>query len=389
MLFPIIYKRASSGKIQQWQMELEGTTFDYRTIHGSKEGKLTTTKWTKVSSKNVGKSNVTSLEEQAKSEIEAKYTKQLETGYFESEENVDDGGYFKPMLAKNYDDLKESLFEKPQYIFCQPKLDGIRCVITKEGMFSRNGKKFETCPHIFRAVSMIFEAFPDLVLDGELYTDKYKNNFNEIVSLVKKIKPSIEDINEAKDKIQFWIYDLANGPVKDMNFSDRMDFLTSHGNLISCWSVKLTEKTAFNYIERVDTESVPNQAVLDYHYRNYLESGYEGQIIRLDTPYANKRSTSLLKRKTFMDDEFVIKGVEEGEGNRTGTVGWMDFVNKNGKEFKSNVKGSHKYLAGLWDRHKTVYDLIGKTATIRFFDYTPGGIPRFPYVIAIDRQAYE
>jgi len=33
--------------------------------------------------------------------------------------------------------------------------------------------------------------------------------------------------------------------------------------------------------------------------------------------------------------------------------------------------------------------LIGKQATIKFFQFTPDGIPRFPYVVNIDRNSYE
>ena len=34
-------------------------------------------------------------------------------------------------------------------------------------------------------------------------------------------------------------------------------------------------------------------------------------------------------------------------------------------------------------------NLIGKTATVKYFNLTPDGIPRFPYVINIDRESYE
>ena len=80
-----------------------------------------------------------------------------------------------------------------------------------------------------------------------------------------------------------------------------------------------------------------------------------------------------------MDDEFVIKDVCEGEGNKAGMVGFMVF-SSNGIPFKSNVKAS-------WDESKEMWlnrsDLIGKKATIKFFNYTPDGVPRFPYVIAV------
>ena len=64
----------------------------------------------------------------------------------------------------------------------------------------------------------------------------------------------------------------------------------------------------------------------------------------------------------------------------------MVFKNKHGRTFKSNIKGDFAYLAQLLkDKNK----LIGKKATIKFFNYTPDDVPRFPYVVAIDRDSYE
>jgi len=130
----------------------------------------------------------------------------------------------------------------------------------------------------------------------------------------------------------------------------------------------------------VETTEVNSREHLDELYGEYVEQGYEGQMIRLDGPYENKRSPRLLKRKEFVDEEYTILGYEEGEGNRTGTLKHLKFKNKNGRDFKSNVKGSFEYLTKLF---KTADTLIGKDATIKYFNLTPDGVPRFPYVIAI------
>jgi hypothetical protein len=87
-----------------------------------------------------------------------------------------------------------------------------------------------------------------------------------------------------------------------------------------------------------------------------------------------------------MDAEFIINGVKEGEGNRKGTAGYMEFTNAKGKYFKSNIKGDFGYLKELYKQRN---ELVGKKATIKFFNYTPDEVPRFPYVIAIDRDSYE
>jgi len=40
------------------------------------------------------------------------------------------------------------------------------------------------------------------------------------------------------------------------------------------------------------------------------------------------------------NEEYTILDIVEGEGNRTGTAGYMVFETAEGKPFKSNVKGT-------------------------------------------------
>jgi hypothetical protein len=64
---------------------------------------------------------------------------------------------------------------------------------------------------------------------------------------------------------------------------------------------------------------------LDTWYEQWLEKGYEGQIIRIDGPYEQKRTKLLLKRKEFVDSEFVVLDILEGVGNASGgaKVAWL------------------------------------------------------------------
>jgi DNA ligase-1 len=118
---------------------------------------------------------------------------------------------------------------------------------------------------------------------------------------------------------------------------------------------------------------------LSAYYFDYMNAGYEGQMLRLDAQYENKRSKSLLKHKSFQDGEFEILGVLEGKGNLTGKVGKLMFE-INGKPFESAVNGDWEYIERLWNSKE---GLIGKTATVKYFELTEDGLPRFPKVIAI------
>jgi DNA ligase-1 len=135
----------------------------------------------------------------------------------------------------------------------------------------------------------------------------------------------------------------------------------------------------------VDTDVCRSEKEVMELYEGYVEKGYEGQILRLNGLYENKRSKFLLKHKSFQDSEFPILDICEGEGNKTGQVGYMVFEIE-GKRFKSNVKCSWEEGAEIL---KSKSKLIGKSATIQYFNLTPDGIPRFPYVININREEYE
>jgi DNA ligase-1 len=364
MKLQTIYKKTKTGATQEWTIEVEGNK--YRTHSGQVGGVITTNEWTVVYGKNVGKANGTTDEEQALKEAEAKRTKKLESGYFEDITNINQKQYFEPMLASKWEDSKDKI----QYpIYSQPKLDGIRCIVTKDGMFSRNGKPILSAPHILQELHTHFKIYPNMIFDGELYADKFANDFNKIVSLVKKTKPTKEDLAESKKNIEYHIYDL---PSVDDVFRIRYR--------------KLCDLKLPKCCVRVVTHTVGSEDELMDAYGQYVDAGYEGQMLRLDSKYENKRSKSLLKHKSFIDEEFEILDIVEGEGNRSGTAGYMVFNTREGKRFKSNVKGTWEETAEMLKNKK---DLIGKQATIKYFNLTPDGIPRFPFVINIDRNSYE
>jgi DNA ligase-1 len=369
MKLQTIYKKTKTGATQEWTIEIERNK--YRTHSGQVGGAITTNEWTVCFGKNVGRANATTDDEQAMAEAVAKRTKKLESGYFESITNIDTKQYFEPMLAAKWEDYKDKLTYP---IYSQAKLDGIRCILTKDGMFSRNGKPIISAPHIFDSVKPLFETNPDLIFDGELYADKFANDFNKIVSLVKKTKPTADDLKESKELIEYHIYDL---PSSDKNFIQRAYDLAI---------LFETRSELHPHCRIVETYKVPSEDVVTELYEKYVEEGYEGQMLRLDGKYENKRSKNLLKHKSFVDEEYTILDICEGEGNRTGTAGYMVFQTAEGKPFKSNVKGTWDETAEML---KSKNELIGKQATIKYFNLTPDGIPRFPFVINIDRNSYE
>jgi DNA ligase-1 len=365
-----IYKRTETGKTQEWTIEVVGNK--YRTISGQTDGKKVINEWTVVFGKNAGKANETTDKEQAMKEAEAKRKLKLERGYYETISDIDETQYFKPMLAKDWNDEKHRV-KFP--IHSQPKLDGIRCIVKKDGMWTRNGKAIISAPHIYESLRPLFKANPRLIFDGELYCDKLANDFNKIVSLVKKSKPTADDLKESAEVIEYHIYDL---PSHNGKFAERMNQLKI---------MEVHDKVFRNTkCVVVDTRLATDEDRLMKLYEGYVEQGYEGQILRVNDKYENKRSKFLLKHKSFVDEEYQIVDVCEGEGNKSGMVGYMVFETEDGQPFKSNVKCTFEEGAEILKSRKK---LIGKSATIKYFNLTPAGIPRFPYVIKINREEYE
>jgi len=164
MKLPMLFARTNTGAVQTWIIEVEGNK--YRTHYGQIDGAIQITEWTLCAGKNTGKKNATSAEDQAVKEAKSTWKKKKESGYFENINDIDGIGFTEPMLAKSYDDYKDEL-KYP--VYSQPKLDGIRCVVKKDGMWSRNGKPIVSAPHVLVALKPFFDKFPNIGYMTGLY----------------------------------------------------------------------------------------------------------------------------------------------------------------------------------------------------------------------------
>ena len=265
---------------------------------------------------------------------------------------------FKVMLAHPYGNKE---FDRDSFI--QPKLDGIRCYITKDGAFSRNHKEFKTIDHIRKVFEPVFKENPSIILDGELYNHQLKDNFNKIISLVRKQNPTKDQLKDAKKYIQFHWYDYY---LQRQNYPFRL----RNENI----KTKL-EQLCSPYLVEVPTHEVSILESAKLWHEDFLRLGYEGSIIRTNEPYEQKRSYNLQKFKDFKDAEATITGWVEGQGKRIGTVGKFIARDDDGIEFGMPVMDNY-------DTMKYMYDIadwyIGKTATFTYFQKTPSGSYRHP-----------
>ena len=266
---------------------------------------------------------------------------------------------FKVMLAHP---VGKKEFDKDSFI--QPKLDGVRCYITYHGAFSRNHKRFMNVKHITDELRPLFNKYPHVVLDGELYNHDYKDNFNKIISLVRKQSPSDAERKEAK-VIQFHNYDIFMPETPDNSFEYRNESIKN-----------LHKKFTLQYCKTVETYEVQNDVTARLMYYQFTnKQGYEGAILRNNKPYEQKRSYNLQKYKEFHDTEATIIGWVEGQGKRTGTIGKFLARDADGIEFGMPVMDKMPVLTKMYDIAEWY---IGKTATFTYFQRTPSGSYRHP-----------
>ena len=269
-----------------------------------------------------------------------------------------------------------------QTLFIQPKLDGVRCYITAYGAFSRNNKQFHNCKHILTELKPLFADNPYLILDGELYNHKFKNNFNKIISLVRKQKPTQQDKFEAASYLQFHCYDLFSNYVDpepansfaNLSFIDRTRAIT---NFVYFYKLKFTRE--------VDTKIIFSETELNKYHKQNKANGYEGSMLRQNKPYEQKRSYTLQKIKDWSDTEITITDYIEGKGKFKNGLG--KFIGVDSDDRLVEVPWPSLTILdrqGIW-HNRAAY--IGKQLTFEYFERTPSGAYRFPRAKAM--RSYE
>ena len=390
--FPTLYKKSNTGKIQEWTIAVDNCAIVI--THGQKGGKLQVTEDTVKEGKNLGKANATTAQEQALSEAESKWTKQLKKGYNESLEAASkgetdaiiEGGIF-PQLSINKSHPKDPILAKYLKYPCiiQPKLDGACCIAhVKDGiasLWSRTRKPINCVPHI---VEQLEARFPvgEIILHGELYEhDKYKDSFQDLMSVIRQDEPDSEGLY--KD-IQLHVYDLPKLDVPgykkvDYNtrYEDRYQTYIDHLSDCAIWTPNLVPVKGYGCSNLED--------VLRY-YNLYLEDGYEGGMAKnTKAPYeAGKRSRNILKMKEFYDSEGIVTGFEEGRRREANAVGsflcrWKEDNLPEGANkdvnFKVRMKCSLKQKQEFFKNFESYRD---KALTFTYKRITPDGKPYIP-----------
>jgi DNA ligase 1 len=361
MDFPVLYKKTSTGKIQEWKIYTVGNIIF--TEWGQKDGKKQVSEEFINSGKNIGKSNETSPTEQAQLEAQAQWEKKCKKHYVDNINDAAAGivdksfvaGGLAPMLAHNFDKQGHKI-EWPA--FAQPKLDGHRCIAVIENgkctLWSRSQKPITSMPHIVAEIESIMVS--DIVFDGELYNHDYRDRFEDLTSLIRPPDP-----RPGKENVQYHVYDI----IENWPQSKRFEFLNA---------LQVTNP-GWKYVKFVQTELVQDGGEMEEFFLDWEDKGYEGAILRnTDADYKSKRSYDLQKVKNFNDAEFEVVDIEQGRGKMEGKA---IFVCKadNGETFNVKLMGALEDLEAYLDDKD---HWIGKQLTVKYQGLTNYGIPRFP-----------
>jgi len=308
--------------------------------------------------KNVGKSNETNPEIQAYSEFDSMVKKQVEKGY------VLEGQVSEvlplPMLAQKFTERKHTLIYP---VWVQPKYNGMRMLYDGKKAWSRTGKLID--PKIIEHLQFDTKG---LIIDGELLLPG-NVLLQETLRAVKKYKPGVTE------QLLYMIYDVV---IPDLPFSERWDIVLHL--MCDCYGdggIEYSKNIQYSLTEKAESE----EHILAFH-KIFTQpsahgNGYEGIIIRSDGEEGYKighRSNQLQKYKTFIDAEFKIINVREGEGSFKGCA---IFVCDNGfgETFDCNPEGTIEHKQEFYKNRE---QLIGKNLTIRYQELSEKKIPLFP-----------
>ncbi|KAH8921395.1 DNA ligase/mRNA capping enzyme [Atractiella rhizophila] len=303
----------------------------------------------------------------------------------------DDDSVTVQVLLANKFDLEGK--QDPTGWWISEKLDGLRCFWDgKSKLLSRLGNKF-AAPDWFK------EQLPQgTTLDGELWHSR--GGFNEATSIVRS------GASKRWNEIRFHVFDVPSEG--SLSFEERVAFLekTFHNSPSVAAPVPVDEDDEESQMTHeiigkgtglVDIHDESEQGnktkkagVVDLVQHTKCEGkdhllralkrveqlGGEGLMLRKPgSKYEGRRSSTLLKVKTFYEADAEVIGHVNGKGKYAGMTGSLKCKMESGQEFQVG--------SGMNDDLRKKPPKIGTIINYRFQEITKDGVPRFPTFLGI------
>lgn len=285
------------------------------------------------------------------------------------------------MLAHSFDP-KKHVFREPKNKhevdirgwLIQEKIDGVRAIYKNGKLYTRNKKRIYAPERFIKSVEYTLNSLRksagihNIQLDGELVSTK---GFQHTTSVVRK-KGQKKELGEWKHICyKLFDYKIIKSKKQEKNYDDRMCEI--YWNVFNGY--RKNEGVFFVEFPRgYGTVTTKNRLYACLSHAEKYEK-IEGFILRNPKSYYEVgRSWNMLKLKTFTDIEAeVIKHVP-GNGKFKNMLGKVECKMPNGKIFECGNGFTRKDRLNPPD--------IGSKITVKYFELTEAGLPRFPIYIA-------
>ena len=290
--------------------------------------------------------------------------------------------------------------EEVEGAYIQPKLDGIRmlCFLVDQqiALITRNGNQVVFLEHLRDELLIFLEGYEDTIPDGEGYAEtikgkaiykpgkgKTKGKYTYEKGNIKlvdeqrfdvisgAVRPVRGDPHPLESQICYHIFDLAD-PTGELTQTQRLAKLKK---MFARPGIK--EKCP--HIRLVPTKLVKTIDEINSYHDEVAAQGYEGVVIRAkDLKYqSHKKALDMRKHKYFVDEEFIITGVERDEGVGKENFTWV-CTRVDNEDVVVTAKPTGE-VEQRWIWYDNIDEYVGKLLTIRYQGpLTVGGNLRFP-----------
>ena len=360
--------------------------------------------------KNLGRANATNALTQALRDALGKYNTQARKKVVASAAPEATGhtvaasgsSLHLPMLASEY---KSELLD-PAVNFVQPKFNGVRAVAfldtaaTGVTIYSRTLKLYQGLPRVRADLGRLLGAleYPGLYLDGEIYC--HGMSLQEISGLVRRLKADsgagealADNLPHSKaEQLVFQLYDCFDPARPQLTASERQLMLLKAASIIKAQGL--------THVKTTETREVKTDQEVQAAYREFMDSGHEGAIVRPGSaPYVysvnSYHSNALLKLKPVFDAEYRAVGFTAGAKGKSAGALLLIFetpsrdrrleqrfkvADLSPKQFTCSVSGKTivelKEMFRLWSTGDYFAKQIkGKWLTVEFAELSTAGIP--------------
>ena len=231
------------------------------------------------------------------------------------------------------------------------KLDGVRGYWDGQKMLSKNG-------NLFYPPKEFTQGLPPFPLEGELWGGRER--FEQTAGIVMKQQP-----HDGWMRINFAIFDA---PLTPGRFTERIskaeEWFTSH-------------PSAYAFV--IPQIELQDHAELQFELQRIEKLGGEGLIIREpDAHYTVGRSPTILKVKSYQDDEATVLKHLPGKGRNSGRLGSLLVALSNGTQFKIG--------SGFSDLQRENPPPVGAVITFKHYGSYQSGTPKFPSFLRIRKD---